>query len=1016
MSCKACGVTSHRTLCDPCYETKRMRHRSRSRSPRGECKWCGASSYYGLCGSCYAAKWAKPAEVAAKRNQGEGDVRWDKAWDQKRKQHYDPERDRGWEWKQHQDQDWDLEREQNRWPPSRWSDEPKRRRVEQECGQSGDRGPRKSTEVCRDFQVGRCRYGENCKFQHVQISAKPIVKFYSVCRDFARGECRFKNCKYQHPTTHNEEKQAEFLKFVNDQLGSDYYHAVPGPMPSGLWFSKSREDFDKHFDVQTHTHSKKAYLDRVALVAQDRAYADVFNDAHTHLEKLKKRVTHAIDTFTFNIEKKKKFMEFLQAENEGDISLAHVFHPGSGMHSTNLESLLAVHEDDTKSEYIARCAQMLQDSSINRSCIADFNERDVDKFIKFIKERMDEEFVEIDAVRKEAFQNFLAEEWRSRGYGGDLPAGIFDVLEGTARLGTSYEQLFDWMGTSEEKLTQYLHRVARCVVRRKFYRSFNQDTQERIEGCIQRVLDTNFICSVCQMQLDVGAPAEHNPLCKNCARCLVQECTQKEIEKFEQFLRKAFNEHKWHYENLKLWDQLKTGYVPDFTSVKGLPVGNSGRFETWMLTMSDPRYKSLPESHWNPRKILEWGRTFLDLYLADCLKSALKGAHLPHSRESFRQRAQYRIHHGADLAQRTLQLHLKECFDEIKPHTVWKIHCKLRDDYGGRCTRIHKTFQRIFLKLRELDKAAKQKMKEAASNATGHEPESNAFEMEGADAEESKGEESEFTSKYFRWDDDVPEDRRITIACRYYMWRKHSGKLEVDEESVEASDRRMLVEVLMKRLVDDGHIQKMSSDLVESRELFWRPGEGGIGCLVHLEVEDGQTSAVHMFHRLDQDLNEQQNRIFKLFGELNKTDFTTKITYRNHGKEQWYPTVGVTPTYRDREECGKAQSNFLIIDGLPQHMQDVLNRDPVAERPSLREFVGFSAKKTHRNSKLSREVFVGGMQFERNFIQDLEKEMVKDIMQKRFESLTVEQREKLNLHSWQDMKFEGASKWDGVSS
>ena len=61
-------------------------------------------------------------------------------------------------------------------------------------------GREKLDEVCNNYLAGRCRYGDNCRRQHVgDVELKPVEKIDEICRNFQEGRCRFGDlCRRQH--------------------------------------------------------------------------------------------------------------------------------------------------------------------------------------------------------------------------------------------------------------------------------------------------------------------------------------------------------------------------------------------------------------------------------------------------------------------------------------------------------------------------------------------------------------------------------------------------------------------------------------------------------------------------------------------------------------------------------------------------------------------------------------------------------------------------------------------------
>jgi hypothetical protein len=58
----------------------------------------------------------------------------------------------------------------------------------------------KSDEVCKNYALGKCRYGSDCPRQHVgDVEQMPVVKIDEVCQKFQTGACKFGDqCRRQH--------------------------------------------------------------------------------------------------------------------------------------------------------------------------------------------------------------------------------------------------------------------------------------------------------------------------------------------------------------------------------------------------------------------------------------------------------------------------------------------------------------------------------------------------------------------------------------------------------------------------------------------------------------------------------------------------------------------------------------------------------------------------------------------------------------------------------------------------
>lgn len=57
-------------------------------------------------------------------------------------------------------------------------------------------------EECRNYQAGKCRYGESCRRIHTgNVEQLPVIKIDEICNNFQTGNCRFgEMCRRQHTT------------------------------------------------------------------------------------------------------------------------------------------------------------------------------------------------------------------------------------------------------------------------------------------------------------------------------------------------------------------------------------------------------------------------------------------------------------------------------------------------------------------------------------------------------------------------------------------------------------------------------------------------------------------------------------------------------------------------------------------------------------------------------------------------------------------------------------------------
>merc|ERR1719253_371864 len=77
---------------------------------------------------------------------------------------------------------------------------------------------------------------------------------------------------------------------------------------------------------------------------------------------------------------------------------------------------------------------------------------------------------------------------------------------------------------------------------------------------------------------------------------------------FQVFLESKFEEFKVGYPTLQRFEQLSTGHDP-FCDV----IARHGR--RWMLEPNHKHYQSQKSENWDPRKILEWGQTYIEKYM-----------------------------------------------------------------------------------------------------------------------------------------------------------------------------------------------------------------------------------------------------------------------------------------------------------------------------------------------------------------------------------------------------------------
>ena len=63
-----------------------------------------------------------------------------------------------------------------------------------------ERTGEKLDEICNNYQTGRCRYGDNCRRQHVgDVPQEAVTKIDEICNNYQAGRCGFGDlCRRQH--------------------------------------------------------------------------------------------------------------------------------------------------------------------------------------------------------------------------------------------------------------------------------------------------------------------------------------------------------------------------------------------------------------------------------------------------------------------------------------------------------------------------------------------------------------------------------------------------------------------------------------------------------------------------------------------------------------------------------------------------------------------------------------------------------------------------------------------------
>eukprot|EP00746_Dinoflagellata_sp_MGD_P001649 gnl/MRDRNA2_/MRDRNA2_103120_c0_seq1.p1 gnl/MRDRNA2_/MRDRNA2_103120_c0~~gnl/MRDRNA2_/MRDRNA2_103120_c0_seq1.p1 ORF type:complete len:1001 (-),score=242.34 gnl/MRDRNA2_/MRDRNA2_103120_c0_seq1:243-3245(-) len=400
------------------------------------------------------------------------------------------------------------------------------------------------------------------------------------------------------------------------------------------------------------------------------------------------------------------------------------------------------------------------------------------------------------------------------------------------------------------------------------------------------------------------------------------------------YLRSKFDEYRDGYPTLRRFEQLRTGHDPFGRYIKE-------HGDDWMR-VPNHRYYRL-QDNWDPKKILEWGVTYHDKYLPSAEPEAIPG-----------QKA-------------AIELMLRQCCLMVKPNVKRQIYWKLHNTYKTFSRNIERVFGKIFEELEEL----------SANRVVAHGvPPSNV---------DTSSPENFFDAS-FTWSWQWPVATRVAIACKYYMWKRSEMKDLGKEESIDASDRRILfIQMLLEF--------KQARDIEEfpngdgSDVLYKRPG--GTTAILVEAPDDG---AVHVFQRLDNNITdaEHRDRIFAIFRQFNSL-----VTRKIHiDSTQVYAKVGDTAELpeafvMDEMSANKDQllndtdkkrmmKNKDVLDAHPE-MKEVLTKMPKKDRPSLQEFLGWSMIITHRKQLLTKTAFVDELGIPEKRAKAVERKVINDI-------------------------------------
>jgi len=367
----------------------------------------------------------------------------------------------------------------------------------------------------------------------------------------------------------------------------------------------------------------------------------------------------------------------------------------------------------------------------------------------------------------------------------------------------------------------------------------------------------------------------------------------------QKFLQSKFEEYKSGYPNLQHFDQLSTGHDP-FGEIIRL------HGDKWMQVADHAHYRK--QETWDPRKILEWGQTYIEKYAPGAEPQAI------------------------DVQKAAIELMLTQCCLLVKPNVERKIYWELQDKHKAFSRDIKRVFGKIF---EDLQKRAEGKVASA-------EPPRNV----------AKAKPEAFFGKDFTWSWEWPVSVHVAIACKYYMWKR--SDCETAKESEEAGDRRILLIQMLLKFKAQGDVEAFPNG--DGSDILYCVSGGSSAIL----VEAPDNGAVHVFVRPAGITNEQHRvRIFALFRHFNS--LITQKGKREDGKHS-YAKVGDVEELPEEfvasalSAKSKAHKNYAVLDAHPE-IKAELTVQPASKRQTLQEFVGWESIITHRKQELTKAAF-----------------------------------------------------------
>ncbi|CAD7928272.1 unnamed protein product [Amoebophrya sp. A120] len=860
----------------------------------------------------------------------------------------------------------------------------------------------------------RCLLDRECSKESRDVRHERRHQPREQCRDFQNSRCwRGEHCRFWHPVPLDAEKLQQLAEWAAEKSGpssaltkerlceiAQQSQRQASRVPSTTLYNSAVES------VPPGCRTLEGYLE--ALFRAAGANAELFN-VDTETAELAGRVI-AKHWPEFDAVRVTEFRQVVRTLYEQDQR------PGAPAFGRLLENAQAMTpkqysfeltpRENSRTSFLKRCLAISMDKRFAR----EFNSDDPGRRRDSVMRAAGLLPLHGDCTR---WAQFLV------GQDPNLPAARRDSMGVKEESAESYLALFEPKPFSTR--VDYLQELQRAP---KLYpKEFAGDNAEEREQRVRAALRECFECRCCGSSCRYHAPGLAEPLCFPCFEGEFDVELAAIGDAYDRFLREKYEEYSESYPQYESFEALAGGerYYPSERHRNHAGWDTDASAKDILLAGSDINIKAPPESFWEPRRILQWGSTFQreTRFLADLLAS-----HKPLTESELQDEAQAcsrgtlralsrRCAADGDSMQRTLGVFLKRCFDEMKPHTKKMIFLRLLKKHKVTCRNIMKTFTEVFRVLRELH------YRRQAARDAGEDPVMEPPHL------------CEFDRAAFVFDDTLSAQEKVNIACRYYVKKVKRTALGDGEEaeSDEASDRRVLIADFLHRLrtAPPPGRAALQRDFFDFGTLYSSPdsrvwiltggNDGNVG--------DKNDGGIHVFEALppsslaegarswfglppDATLADvhrlQKLAIEQLWGALGVTAFSQLVTYKGHADpalphavgDKIYPTYGVVDSFRDtvdfnRQENKKTGANLaaLEVSADPNRQaptyRALLERVPVARRPSFRKMVGFRQLRTHQNANLSKVVFVDHLGFDGARMRAIEAELIQEIKRVRWE-------------------------------